>query len=525
MAKKPEKLTLKDLLESQKEAKIGMSASVLSQLKTAAGFAPETQTITTQTMSKIEKDKIVEELQKINKAININLVDQLGNIAKAIQKSTNAVTSLITGRNPESGKKVEKAKSDATLTESELENEEFKEKELKLFAKIEENTRKDKTKKDGGIFEGLGKWGMLLSAAIGGLIGIIQSKIKAIKFFMDMFLSNSLLSKITKSMSGIGKFFQEVLALSKTKVGGLFLGVTKFIGDSFGKLKSLFSISDTSIIAKTFSGIKNIIGKFVGPFAEAFSVIKSLVGGPVGKVTGLFGNIGKWFGMFAKSISTVAGIVGKLFYPIFIITTIWDTVKGTIEGFSKGGIIGGIKGAITGLVNSLVMGPLELIKDATSWILGAFGFDKAEKFLDSFDLQDMFKKFVDMVFKPVDVIKDMFNKLVMWFKNIEIPGIGFNAFGKSFKAGPWKPFAEDAPTSAPQPQTITPTVAPPSAASVVYAKSSENAVIPTTASAPSNTIVSAPTTISKSTSNSIVRPSLRDEDRSITAYYRSRYST
>ena len=524
MAKKPEKLTLKDLLESQKEAKIGMSASVLSQLKAATGAAPETQTLTTQNISPAEKDRIVEELQRINKAININLVDQLGNIAKAIQKSTNAITSLITGRNPESGKKVEKAKSDATLTETELEDEEFKEKELKLFAKIEENTRKDKTKKD-GLFEGLGKWGKLLSLALGGLIGIIAAKVKSIKFFMDMFLSNSLLSKIAKSMSGIGKFFQEVLALSKTKVGGLFLGVTKFIGDSFGKLKSLFSIGDTSIIAKTFTGIKTIIGKFVGPFAEAFSVIKNLVGGPVGKVAGLFGNISKWFGMFAKSISAVAGIVGKLFYPIFIITTIWDTVKGTIEGFSKGGIIGGIKGAITGLVNSLVMGPLELIKDATSWILGAFGFDKAEKFLDSFDLQDMYKKFVDMVFKPVEVIKDMFNKLVTWFRNVEIPGIGFNAFGKSFKAGPWKPFAENAPTSAPQPATATPTVAPPSTASVVYAKSSENVVMPSTGAAPSNTIVSAPTNINKSTSNNIVRPSLRDEDRSITSYYRSRYST
>ena len=130
-----------------------------------------------------------------------------------------------------------------------------------------------------------------------------------------------------------------------------------------------------------------------------------------------------------------------------------------------------------------------------------------------------------MVFKPVDVIKDMFNKLVMWFKNIEIPGIGFNAFGKSFKAGPWKPFAENAPTSAPQPQPATPTVSPPSTASVVYAKSSENVAVPMNTPAQSNTIVSAPTTISKSTSNNIVRPSLRDEDRSITSYYRSRYST
>ena len=228
--------------------------------------------------------------------------------------------------------------------------------------------------------------------------------------------------------------------------------------------------------------------------------------------------------MFARVIGKVAGIVGKLFLPITIVMTIWDTVKGAMEGFAKEGIIGGIKGAITGLVNSLIFGPLDLIKDAIAWILGVFGFDNAKKLLDSFSLEEVYKGFIDAVFKPVEMIKDIFFKIVNWFRNLEIPAIGFSAFGKSFKMGPWKPFASDQKETAPTaPEASTPKVAPPATANVVYSKSAETSnQYPVTQPAPTN-VVNAPTTISKQTQNNMMKVHITDQDPSIRSYYKSRF--
>ena len=149
MAKKPEKLTLKDLISSQKEQKLGMSASILSQLKAATGSEPAaTGSAPAPTVPAVTNDKAVQILQDIHKSISITLSNQLANIAKAIQKNTASIAALATGRNPDSGKKVEKAKSDTGgLTEKDLEQEEFQNKDLRLLGKIEENTRPDKKAK------------------------------------------------------------------------------------------------------------------------------------------------------------------------------------------------------------------------------------------------------------------------------------------------------------------------------------------------------------------------------------------
>ena len=526
MAKKPEKLTLKDLISSQKEQKLGMSASILSQLKAATGSEPAaTGSAPAPAVPAVTNDKAVQILQDIHKSISITLSNQLANIAKAIQKNTASIAALATGRNPDSGKKVEKAKSDTGgLSEKDLEQEEFQNKDLRLLGKIEENTRPDKKAKEGGFFESLGKWGKILAVAIGSLIGVIQAKIRAIKYFIDLLVPDGLIVKVKKVFSNIGKFFEDIAIAAREKVGGIFGSVTKFITESVGKLKTFFTFGEDSVVVKVFSGIKTFLTKLIGPFVEAFSVIKDLVSGPIGKVAELFGGIGEYLGMFARVIGKVAGIVGKLFLPITIVMTIWDTVKGAMEGFAKEGIIGGIKGAITGLVNSLIFGPLDLIKDAIAWILGVFGFDNAKKLLDSFSLEEVFKGFVDAVFKPVEMIKDIFFKIVNWFRNLEIPAIGFSAFGKSFKMGPWKPFASDQKETAPTaPEASTPKVAPPATANVVYSKSAETSnQYPVTQPAPTN-VVNAPTTISKQTQNNMMKVHITDQDPSIRSYYKSRF--
>jgi hypothetical protein len=544
MAKKPEKLTLKDLISSQKEQKLGMSASILSQLKSAAGSEPaDTGSTAKPEVTAVTNDKAIQILQDIHKSISITMSNQLANIAKAIQKNTASIAGLATGRNPDSGKKIEKAKSDQGLTEDDLEQQEFQNKDLRLLGKIEENTRKDKAgKKEEGFFESLGKWGKLLALAIGGFIGVLQAKIRAIKYFIELLVPDALIMRTKKIFSNIGSFFEDISKGMREKVGGVFGKVGKFVEDFLGKIKGIFS--EDNVIVKTFKGIMKFVGKFTAPFIEAFNVLKGLTSGPVGKIGELFGSIGRYFGSFARVIGKIAGIVGKLFLPITIIMSVWDTVKGAIEGFSKDGIIGGIKGAITGLVNSLIFGPLDLIKDAIAWILGIFGFDNAKKLLDSFSLEEVFKGFMDAVFKPVEMIRDIFFKIVDWFKNLEIPSIGFSAFGKSFKMGPWKPFASDKkegeaakaetpatpattkPGEAPTEANVQPSIAPPQAANRVYDRSAE--VAPSNrqnGQANQTTVVNAPTQISNKSQTNAIRVNITDQDPSIRSYYRSRFVT
>ena len=137
--------------------------------------------------------------------------------------------------------------------------------------------------------------------------------------------------------------------------------------------------------------------------------------------------------------------------------TLWDTVKGAIEGFEKEGIIGGIKGAIKGFFDSLIFAPIDMIKNATAWILGVFGFDKAEKFLKSFSLEKTFNEVIDAIFSPIETIKNIFTKIIDFFKNIEIPAIDLPLIGK---IGPWKPFSDSKQESKAEKQTSATTATP-----------------------------------------------------------------
>ena len=272
---------------------------------------------------------------------------------------------------------------------------------------------------------GLGIIGTILAGIVGSIVGLARAWVKTIKLFADALIPTELMEKIKKGFSAVEEFFSGI----------------------FSKFKSLFDFSGESKIGKIFGTIREAMSAFIKPFVTAYEVIADLLKGPVKMVEGVFTAIKEYFSVFAKTVGGVARIVEKLMFPVLIIMTIWDTVKGAIEGFAKEGIIGGIKGAITGFFNSLIFGPIDMLKDAIAWVLGFFGFDKAKEVLQSFSLEDIFKKFIDAIFSPVQMIKDMFAKVVGFFENIEIPGIGFSVLGKEFKVGPWYPFKKDAAKS------------------------------------------------------------------------------
>ena len=312
----------------------------------------------------------------------------------------------------------------------------------------------------------LGKWGTIIAAALGSVYGIIQGWLKAIKFFTEALLPESLIKSIKGKFAAIGTFFDDILKSIKGKftaigtffddilksIKGKFAAIGTFFDDIFMKLKSVFSgrfekigaafeevfskitnlfkgVGEESKLGKIISSIGGAITRLTAPFIEAFEIIKTITAGPASKIGTVFESIGGFFGRFAgifEGVSSTAGkmmgfldnfagtfkfvsnIVGKLALPLVIVMTVWDTVKGMIEGYEKDGIVGAIAGAVTGFFNSLIFGPLDMLKDALAWVLGKLGFANAEKALNSFSFSEMFTSLVTAI---VNSVKSYFESI------------------------------------------------------------------------------------------------------------------
>ena len=270
---------------------------------------------------------------------------------------------------------------------------------------------------------------------------------KTVKYFAEALLPESLIKSIKGKFAAIGTFFDDI---SKS-IKGKFAAIGTFFDDIFIKLKSVFSgrfekigaafeevfskitnlfkgVGEESKLGKIISSIGGAITRLAAPFIEAFETIKTITSGPASKIGTVFESIGGFFGKFSgifEGVSSTAGkmmgfldnfagtfkfvsnIVGKLALPLMIVMTVWDTVKGMIEGYEKGGIVGAISGAVTGFFNSLIFGPLDMLKSAVAWVLGKFGFENAEKELNSFSFSEMFTNLIGTV-------KDFFIDIGKW---------------------------------------------------------------------------------------------------------------
>jgi hypothetical protein len=360
--------------------------------------------------------------------------------------------------------------------EDQMENSRKQDQMLVLLGILAQNTiptNSDKAKEaeSGG---GIGLIGAGLAVALGSLVGVIQGQLKAIKMFGKLLIPEAAIAKIGKSFKAVVTFLSDGVK-----------SIQDMISKVFGSIKGLFKSKSVTGIADVFGSVVKSVKAFFAPIGDALAVIKSnmsIFSGPssgVGKLGKFFGaikdffsGIGSKIGSFGRIFSSVAKIVGRIFYPLTVIMTLWDTVKGAIAGFSEGGIIGGISGAIKGFFNSLITAPLDMIKDAVSWVLDLFGFENASKVLDSFSFTDTFNGMVDGMIEfvtsiptkigelitewIVDPLKNMFAPIADFFKKVKddimsfvedfgIPEISFTIpiIDKKVSIGPFFPFRPD----------------------------------------------------------------------------------
>jgi len=164
-------------------------------------------------------------------------------------------------------------------------------------------------------------------------------------------------------------------------------------------------------VEKTLKNLRGIIDdafKFVGKIFEvlgsAFRFVGSIFRVPLAIVSN---GVSEAIIAAAKLNPTfkffkgIGRIFGKLFLPLTIFITAWDTIKGAVEGFQENGIIGSLEGAVDGFFNSLIFMPLEMIFDATSWLLGKLGFPKTAKTIGDFNPTEVFDQITDIVFQPI----------------------------------------------------------------------------------------------------------------------------
>lgn len=263
-------------------------------------------------------------------------------------------------------------------------------------------------------------FGTAVATAVGTLGGLVIGQIKAAEALfkaLDADLSK-LKSSLKSRVASIGNSIKALITTIKT-----------FFVDIGARISAL---AKENALFKALAVVGERIKALAKPFVEATKSIKGILSGPVGTISKMFSSIGGYLKTFGATVAKVAGVVGKLFAPIVVVMTLFDTIKGAIEGFAEGGILGGLEGAINGFFTSLITKPLDLVKDAVSWVVGKLGFDESAAAISGFSFTDSFTKITGALF---DVIGEAVDSLVSYFgfEDGQIPSV-FDLIGSIIAA-------------------------------------------------------------------------------------------
>jgi len=403
----------------------------------------------------------------------------------------------------------------------------------------------------------------------------LKSAVNSVQDTFSKFSTAIAESDALKKLKSIGTAIQETLMGLWNSIKGVFSGLSsegtigkifKSIGTFFTDVGAYFSkISGVfSAVFKAFTKIFFFVGIIMGIFDTVKGAIDGfekdgLLGGIKGAITGLINGV---FNSFFDLIKDLASwLLGKLGFK---------EAAAFLDSFS-------FQDLFTKLVDKVfdvILNPIKYITDAFDKLdLQALIFEpmsKAWTFLND-SLGGIPQKIVDNIklyimdplanaFAPVvDMFKDMASKVIGFFSEFKIPGVDVTIplVNKTFGIGPWYPFKSnsksDAPAAAPAPAAPAPAAAPapqgtsagtpqaantsrvefaktdprlttnqPADASNVTDKSARNAdaaVARTNGGGASNTVI-APSVSNVSHKTELIRPSVRNQDSSVSNWLR-----
>ncbi len=245
-----------------------------------------------------------------------------------------------------------------------------------------------------GFFSNLGGRFTKAGKAIGQAFKLLTNGIKNIK------------SAFAAGFSGLKSFRTASGQFAKLgKIGNIGKGIAQ-------GLKNISNAAAT--IKNTLLAPFQQIGKDLAPIKKLMPTGKPLI--PKSGIKGI-GRVITIMKSVSKAAFTFGRVLGRLFVPITIIMSLFDTFKGALAGFDKykdkgflEGIIGGLFGAISGFLTGFIGMPLDLLKDAISWIAEKLGFENFSEQLDSFSFSEMigklFTSITDTVIEFIGSIKE-----------------------------------------------------------------------------------------------------------------------
>ena len=291
----------------------------------------------------------------------------------------------------------------------------------------------------------LSKLAMIAAGALGVVGGLFIGIAKTVRAWATLFVPNivdswdnfgksidtfvkdvkaSLGKTKTAFIESIDNFVKDVkTSLGKTKTSftnqwnKLMDGMTRFFANQFARVKTFFSVADDGKIAKLMTSINRRFKGFTNMLSDVGDMIKSLWQKSVGKIISKVQSTGKLiknimfkFNKFANIAGKIGRLVGKLFLPLTIVMTAFDTIQGAIDGFNKDGWWGAIEGGINALFTSLIFMPLDLLTDGVEWLLRKMGFDDEADILKGFSWTKLWNDVVGEMFANVRKLVDsLFN--------------------------------------------------------------------------------------------------------------------
>jgi len=262
--------------------------------------------------------------------------------------------------------------------------------------------------------QSMGIMAATIGVALGTALGAIQGWLGTIKTFFPK-TTATISSVFTDFIDGITDTISNVTRDIRVKAAFIKVSIIDVLDDFLKFVTDTFSRINTSVLGNAVSSVGDYIKGLADPFIDVGKKLVELTDGPAAAIQNSFENISSYLSRFADIISSVGKTLGKVFVPLGIILTAFDTIKGAIDGYVEDGIIGGLEGAVNGFFTSLITKPLDLIKDAVDWILRKFVFDEnSEEIADAisdFSFTELFTNLTGAVFGAIESAVD-------WVKTI-----------------------------------------------------------------------------------------------------------
>lgn len=206
---------------------------------------------------------------------------------------------------------------------------------------------------------------------------------------MNIILKNPVIKGMTAFFKGLGSTLGKIL-LPITIILGVFDFVTGFM-DGYEK--------EGSIIDGIEGGIKKVLDTLIALPLDMLKSAVSWIAGALG-----FENVEKsldsW--SFSDLIDKAIGGIFLMFKDLFanitsVFTGIFDSFIGIFTSTGEADEKGMVEKALVFIKNIITL-PLGLLKDTVSWLSGAFGFENAEKSLDSWSFSDLYDDLIGGIF-------------------------------------------------------------------------------------------------------------------------------